>query len=146
MLVLWVASCVGVREVSFQRSWVVCSRGRVLFMLHTDRYPAEPGFETWLQHNTAGFHRVPLAYSFFVDPHSAGGLRVVIFPLWMPLLVLAVPTAVLWWRDRRRIQPGHCPKCGYNLTGNLSGRCPECGTLTPAKTTNEMNVESVQDR
>ena len=21
-----------------------------------------------------------------------------------------------------------CLKCGYNLTGNVSGRCPECGT------------------
>ena len=22
----------------------------------------------------------------------------------------------------------HCQKCGYNLTGNVSGICPECGT------------------
>ena len=21
-----------------------------------------------------------------------------------------------------------CPKCTYNLTGNVSGTCPECGT------------------
>jgi hypothetical protein len=25
-------------------------------------------------------------------------------------------------RDR-----GLCPHCGYNLTGNVSGTCPECG-------------------
>jgi uncharacterized paraquat-inducible protein A len=24
--------------------------------------------------------------------------------------------------------PGHCSKCGYDLTGNESGRCPECGS------------------
>ena len=24
--------------------------------------------------------------------------------------------------------PGHCPTCGYNLTGNTSGVCPECGS------------------
>lgn len=24
--------------------------------------------------------------------------------------------------------PGHCWKCGYDLTGNVSGVCPECGT------------------
>jgi hypothetical protein len=48
-------------------------------------------------------------------------------PLWHPLRLAAVPTAVLWWRDRRRIPPGHCLKCGYNLTGNVSGVCPECG-------------------
>jgi len=23
--------------------------------------------------------------------------------------------------------PGHCPKCDYDLTGNSSGICPECG-------------------
>jgi len=29
---------------------------------------------------------------------------------------------------RKRPQPGHCAQCGYNLTGNVSGICPECGT------------------
>jgi hypothetical protein len=48
-------------------------------------------------------------------------------PLWLPLVIMAVPTGTLWWLDRRRIPPGHCQKCGYNLTGNVSGRCPECG-------------------
>jgi hypothetical protein len=31
-------------------------------------------------------------------------------------------------RPARR--PGHCQNCGYNLTGNVSGRCPECGKAT----------------
>jgi predicted RNA-binding Zn-ribbon protein involved in translation (DUF1610 family) len=34
-------------------------------------------------------------------------------------------------RHRRRIirdQKGLCRSCGYNLTGNMSGVCPECGT------------------
>ncbi len=48
-------------------------------------------------------------------------------PLWLPLVVLAIPTAFLWHRDRRRIPPGHCRQCGYDLTGNESGKCPECG-------------------
>jgi ABC-type ATPase with predicted acetyltransferase domain len=36
----------------------------------------------------------------------------------------------LHWRDRRaqRIAAGRCATCGYSLTGNLSGICPECGT------------------
>ncbi len=25
--------------------------------------------------------------------------------------------------------PNHCQNCGYNLTGNTSGTCPECGTV-----------------
>jgi hypothetical protein len=50
----------------------------------------------------------------------------VILPMWIPFLTFGGPTAFLFWRDRRRIPPGHC-RCGYSLTGNTSGVCPECG-------------------
>ncbi len=50
----------------------------------------------------------------------------VLLPLWTSFLMLAVPTAWLWYRDRRPPR-GHCQHCGYNLTGNESGTCPECG-------------------
>ena len=32
------------------------------------------------------------------------------------------------WRRRRRAAAGHCQECDYDLTGNVSGVCPECGT------------------
>jgi hypothetical protein len=48
-------------------------------------------------------------------------------PLGMPLLLVGIPTMLVFWRDRRRIPPGHCQACGYDLTGNTSGVCPECG-------------------
>ena len=35
-------------------------------------------------------------------------------------------------RSRRRSK-GLCTECGYDLTGNVSGKCPECGTLVSAK-------------
>jgi hypothetical protein len=47
------------------------------------------------------------------------------FPLWVPLIVLAAPTSWAWHADRRR--PGACPRCRYELTGNTTGVCPECG-------------------
>jgi hypothetical protein len=56
------------------------------------------------------------------------GIRVVWLPCCLPLIVAASPTVVLWYHDRRRIPPGHCQSCGYNLTGNVSGVCSECGT------------------
>lgn len=33
-------------------------------------------------------------------------------------------------RQRRRIEQGLCVRCGYSLTGNVSGVCPECGSAT----------------
>ena len=47
-------------------------------------------------------------------------------PLWLALVVIAFPTAFLWYRDRRP-PPGYCQTCGYNLTGLPEPRCPECG-------------------
>ncbi len=47
-------------------------------------------------------------------------------PLFLPFMIVASLTGIVWWPDRR-IPPGHCQKCGYSLTGNVSGVCPECG-------------------
>lgn len=33
-----------------------------------------------------------------------------------------------WYRGQLVTLPGVCISCGYNLTGNVSGVCPECGT------------------
>ena len=52
-------------------------------------------------------------------------------PAWVPVALFAFyPMFVFvrgplrrWRRDRE----GLCVKCGYNLTGNVSGICPECG-------------------
>lgn len=30
--------------------------------------------------------------------------------------------------QKSKYRPDHCPSCDYNLTGNVSGICPECGT------------------
>jgi hypothetical protein len=50
-----------------------------------------------------------------------------LLPSSLLLVVIAVPIAILHRHDRP-IPPGHCQHCGYNLTGNVSGKCPECGT------------------
>ena len=52
-------------------------------------------------------------------------------PLWIPFLAIGIPSFILWRRNRK-IQPGHCRTCGYDLTGNVSGKCSECGTTQAA--------------
>jgi hypothetical protein len=51
----------------------------------------------------------------------------ILLPFWLLLAVGVVPTARLWLRNGPYPR-GCCHKCGYNLTGNVSGVCPECGT------------------
>lgn len=46
-------------------------------------------------------------------------------------------TCVIWVKKEFRMpfdpRGVLCTKCGYNLTGNVSGRCPECGQMIPLK-------------
>ena len=74
------------------------------------------------------YWRLPYCRAAGLEPD--GSLRTqttIILPLWLLLLVIGLPTCLLWWRNRRRFPHGHCRNCGYDLTGNVSGRCPECG-------------------
>ena len=52
-------------------------------------------------------------------------------PLWLPfLLTAACPTFAFIrgpFRHWCRLRKGLCLACGYNLNGNVSGVCPECG-------------------
>ncbi len=66
---------------------------------------------------------LPASARVFWLPERLG--RVEYIPLWIPFVLIAIPTVIAWRRDRRP-KPGHCA-CGYNLEGNVSGRCPECG-------------------
>lgn len=64
---------------------------------------------------------------------------------WQPPIELIPPYAVagfliaLIWRMIWRwfeigsdtVRPNLCWECDYDLTGNLSGRCPECGASIP---------------
>ena len=48
-----------------------------------------------------------------------------LFVFFLPVGFLAgIP---IWWLKPKPKPPGYCQKCGYNLRGNVSGVCPECG-------------------
>ncbi len=37
-------------------------------------------------------------------------------PYWLPLVLAAIPTAILWHRGRRTVKPGCCLTCGYDAS------------------------------
>ncbi len=52
-------------------------------------------------------------------------------PLWLPILIsgtLIVVFCVRAWRSLTVRYLAICSICSYDLRGNVSGRCPECGT------------------
>ncbi len=51
-------------------------------------------------------------------------------PIWAVFFFLLILMLVQCWVSSRR-QPSSCDRCQYNLSGNLSGICPECGTAIP---------------
>ncbi len=55
---------------------------------------------------------------------------------WGPPVFLGFLTLVFSFTSLKRIQrfpKGQCALCGYNLTGNMSGICPECGNSTASQ-------------
>lgn len=70
------------------------------------------------------------------------GMSQVTIPLWIPtsffLAILCVSWALPAYRRRKRRQHGLCLVCAYDLTGNVSSICPECG----AKVEREENEAS----
>ncbi len=78
----------------------------------------------WPQHHLIWLH---VNYDGYI-PQPGSYIERWIIPAWMIFVAIGLPTVFLWWLDRRS-PPGHCPRCGYNLTGNVSGRCPECGVV-----------------
>ncbi len=128
-------------SVSFGRLQVgryACSRQEYEKMEHYEsdgRTRAQPGYsirggkstEPLARNLSSSFRRPYFSTQYWQDR------RPFIFHIGVPLgfaaLLIALPTAWLWHRDRpsQRIPRGHCMKCGYDLTGNTSGACSECG-------------------
>ncbi|MCC7461582.1 MAG: hypothetical protein IT480_03865, partial [Gammaproteobacteria bacterium] len=66
-----------------------------------------------------------LAWIILVTPQSGLAGMFGSFPVFVVGLLWCAATL------RPLVAPGECERCGYNLTGNSSGKCPECGTATP---------------
>jgi hypothetical protein len=81
--------------------------------------------------------------SFYTPDTPNLRFRAALVPLWFLVVLAVIPLA---WaalvRRRRRPPPGHCRSCGYDLTANASGRCPECGTACASSSTTTATAEA----
>jgi hypothetical protein len=86
-----------------------------------------PGNLTW---QFLGFAK---GYNTTRNPKASVAEHVFVLPHWFVSLAFTLPAALCvraMLRERllrQRAVQGLCLQCGYNLTGNVSGICPECG-------------------
>ena len=78
-----------------------------------------------------------------------------VVPLWPGFAVNTLFYAIILWllipgpfvlRRVIRLKRGRCPKCGYDLRGQLPGAgsgCPECGWNRPPETGSAPEVDTV---
>lgn len=65
-----------------------------------------------------------------LSSHSHFRTRAAVLPIEAVIIASGLVPALRFYRRGRRrcAAAGRCTRCGYSLTGNISGVCPECGT------------------
>ena len=101
---------------------IILNGGGILWTI-SDGY-ANRSFTTWMLGGPSSVMWLPRSSKNWSSGFSGAGS--VFVPIWCMLLPVAIPTYILWRRDRPKPE-GCCQECGYDLTGNESGVCSECG-------------------
>src|SRR5262249_20726196 len=114
------------------KEWLILLDGGAISIMDVSRPNGRPGGVIWCLVSEKEPEDIRATWSRvgFVPVFRARTLEIDL-PLWIAFLLIAGPTSLLWYLDRRRPCPGHCGKCNYNLTGNTTGVCPECGAAVP---------------
>ena len=71
--------------------------------------------------------KASLAFGWWPLSQTQIDTRYLGIPLWMPCICSIIATTLLYRFRYRALPIGVCRVCGYDLTGNVSGICPECG-------------------
>ncbi len=105
---------------------------KVLHVKYLDNPPSAPGGKQWM--GTGWGYRTSIQ----IDPSGRSTqarflIVSFLFPVVLSALFAIYPTIAFIHfirgplRRSRRRRKGLCVKCGYDLTGNVTGVCPECG-------------------
>jgi len=131
-VVLWVRSYHGGIDVEegFDRSGFHAERGELeLAGPHREILHLSP--TEWPDMGLASSYTNQFGFGYLPPDELFGGR--VAMPIWSLISVAALlPSLWLLIRFRNRVQRGGCCRqCSYDLTGNTSGTCPECGSPVP---------------
>jgi hypothetical protein len=91
--------------------------------------PPDPDLDQVYRDHFLGFaiDQFPFTPNLTTSPQTN---HVLVIPHWSLVAACLVLPGLLARSRRRRLlrrRPGLCSSCGYNLTANVSGVCPECG-------------------
>ena len=105
---------------------------RISFLSDLGSRDARPGFERVWREGSLMFSRFVYRNSPFASSPAQSRETTIEASLLPFFIAFAAYPAIAFirgplrrWRRRKK---GLCIGCGYNLTGNVSGVCPECGT------------------
>jgi hypothetical protein len=123
----------------------VLDRGHWLEMTNkSERFYADPKYHHWqLKPYTPSHYLFALptypgtwvhaiGFTIAIDETEVWRDETLVIPGWFGITLFAAIPTVWFWRKRKG-KRGGCLNCGYNLTGNVSGVCPECGTPVDRK-------------
>jgi hypothetical protein len=148
-----IRSCLSVPSTNYFTNYEICIDNGIMSLEWVQRYPwrgylrSPHGYENrevWIDPDRQ--RRSFLGFSFYTGTHMLDGgpaedadeagwttkstpYAVVGIPLLPVGIAIGAPGAFLLWRKRGHRTLNGCPTCGYNLTANISGVCPECGTV-----------------
>ena len=76
---------------------------------------------------------IPMPIFYFLDESPRGHLWLILMVSALFYAVIGAYIGYLWKAWAREHDETACVQCGYCLTGNTSGVCPECGEAAPPK-------------
>lgn len=95
-----------------------------------------PGLKSWVETK-------PIYGPKYVWPGTPTRYVSVDLPMWLPTLISSGLCLWFWRKPRLRVRVGCCSACNYDLTGNTSGVCPECGVaVQPGSSREEARAEN----